>query len=76
MLEVRSDEVAGGQGRHEVQFPGQHGPAHDPGQLAGVLPGVGGVGALHAQHLEARGLGGQHCTAAHCANLNKQAQSL
>ena len=63
--------MAGGEGRHQVQLAGQHGPGHDPGQLAGILPGVGGVGAAHPQHLETGGLGGQDGASPHSSDLYK-----
>ena len=72
VFEVRAHEMAGSEGRHQTELPGQHCGAHHPGQLGGVGPGVGGVGALHPQHLQTRGLGGQDGTAAHRANLEQE----
>jgi hypothetical protein len=67
--EVGADEVAGGQGGHETELAGQDGPAHHAGELGRVLAGLGRVRTLHAQHLQAGGLGRQHCTPAHCPHL-------
>ncbi len=40
------------EGRAETQLASQDSRGHDAGQLAGVLPGGGGVGAADAEEVE------------------------
>lgn len=67
---VALDQMAGCERGHERQLAGQHGPAHDPRQLVGVLAGPLRVGAPDAQHLQAGRLGRQHGAAADRADLD------
>lgn len=43
---VALDEVSCSQSRHQGELPRQHGAAHHPGQLTGVLTRLAGAGAL------------------------------
>ena len=67
---MRPDEMSGREGGHKTELASQHCAAHDPGELGGVLPRAGGVGALHPQHLQAGSLGRQYCTATNRPHLN------
>ena len=58
MCEVTFDQMAGCQGRHERQLPGQYGGADDSRQLRRVVARVGLTRAMHTQHLS----GQRNCT--------------
>lgn len=49
---VALDEVSCSQSRHQGELPRQHGAAHHPGQLTGVLTRLAGAGALNPEHLQ------------------------
>lgn len=49
---VALDEVSCSQSRHQGELPRQHGAAHHPGQLTGVLTRLAGAGALNTEHLQ------------------------
>lgn len=49
---VALDEVSCSQSRHQGELPRQHGAAHHPGQLTGVLTRLAGARALNPEHLQ------------------------
>ena len=72
VLEVTPHQVSSSKCRHEGQLPSKDTGSHYPGQLGCVLPGQGGVGTLHTQHLQARGLGRQDCPTSNSSNLERK----
>jgi hypothetical protein len=67
---VSFDEMTCRERGAETELAGQHGGAHDARQLAGVLAGVGGVGAADAEEVEHAGLGFEDGAAADGADFD------
>ena len=70
MRHVRADKVSSGQRAEQRQLASHDGGGDEPCESLGVLAGVGGVRAPHAEHLEDALLGSENGSATDGANLD------